>query len=114
MRIVLTTLKKVLFWSYERGSWQYDVMCVLILLFIFSFPNRFLHTAQTMDASVNFEDPIFVSREEVGQLDFARMDEVIADHLARKYGREVKIARTEPHVDSSGNVTGYLAWGRKE
>ncbi|HJQ67917.1 MAG TPA: hypothetical protein VKA70_03035 [Blastocatellia bacterium] len=114
MRIILSTLKKVLFWSYERGSWQYDVMCVLILLFIFAFPNRFLHTAKTMDAGVSFQEPIFVSREEVGQIDSARLDEVIGEHLARKYGQAVKIERTEPHVDSSGNVTGYLAWGRKE
>lgn len=114
MRVVLLTLKKVLFWSYERGSWQYDVMCVLILLFIFAFPNRFLHTAQTTDASAGFEEPIFVSRDEVGQIDSAKVDEVIAEHLARKYGHAVKIERTEPHVDSSGKVTGYLAWGRKE
>jgi len=114
LRILLTTLKKVLFWSYERGSWQYDVMCVLILLFIFAFPNRFLHTAQTMDASVAYQEPIFVSREEVGQFDPARMDEVIAERLSEKYGHTVTILRTEPHVDSSGNVTGYLAWRRKE
>ena len=114
MRIVLTTLKKVLFWSYERGSWQYDLMCVLILLFIFAFPNKFLHTAQTMDASISFEAPVFVSREEVGRVDSASVDEVIAGHLARKYGHAVKVERTEPHVDSSNNVSGYLVWGRKE
>jgi hypothetical protein len=114
MRIILSTLKKVLFWSYERGSWQYDVMCVLILLFIFSFPNRFLHTPEPANAGVTHQEAIFVSLEEVGQIDSARADEIIAEHLSRKYGREVRILRTEPHVDSSGNVTGYLAWGRKE
>jgi hypothetical protein len=40
LKIILTTLKKILFWSYERGSWQYDIMCVLILAFIFLSPNR--------------------------------------------------------------------------
>ena len=114
MRLVLTTLKKVLFWSYDRGSWQYDVMCVLILLFIFAFPNRFLHNAQTMDAGVAFPNPVFVSREEVGQPDPAKAGEVIAEHLARKYGHAVTILKTEPHVDSSNNVSGYLVWGRKD
>jgi outer membrane lipoprotein-sorting protein len=39
LKIVFTTLKKILFWSYDRGTWQYDVMCVLILAFIFLTPN---------------------------------------------------------------------------
>lgn len=114
MRLVFSTLKKVLFWSYERGSWQYDVMCVLILLFIFAVPNRVLHSAQATDAKVALANPIYVSREEVGQVDPARVNEVIAERLSQKYGHNVTIMRTEPHVDSSGNVTGYLAWERKD
>ncbi len=30
-----TILRRALFWSYQRGSWQYDVIVVLILAFIF-------------------------------------------------------------------------------
>lgn len=47
MKIILTTLKKILFWSYERGSWQYDIMCVLILAFIFLSPNRWFQSQNT-------------------------------------------------------------------
>jgi hypothetical protein len=39
MKLIFTALKKILFWSYERGTWQYDVLCVLILAFIFLAPN---------------------------------------------------------------------------
>ena len=28
-------LRRSIFWSYERGSWQYDVIVILILAFIF-------------------------------------------------------------------------------
>jgi hypothetical protein len=28
----------VLFWRYPRGSWQYDILCLLILAFIFLTP----------------------------------------------------------------------------
>ena len=34
-------LKKYLFWTYERGSFHYDVMVTLILLFIFVSPRFF-------------------------------------------------------------------------
>ena len=51
MKLLLTTLKKFLFWSYERGSWQYDVMCVVILAFIFFAPNSVFHNRQSADAN---------------------------------------------------------------
>ena len=31
-------LLRSIFWSYERGSWQYDVICAAILAFIFLTP----------------------------------------------------------------------------
>ncbi|HUZ47259.1 MAG TPA: hypothetical protein VMW54_11545 [Terriglobia bacterium] len=34
---------RAIFWSYERGSWQYDVIVVVILAFIFLTPARWFH-----------------------------------------------------------------------
>ncbi len=38
----MSTIKKaagkILAWSYERGTIQYDIMCALILAFIFLIP----------------------------------------------------------------------------
>ena len=31
-------LKKIILWRYERGTWQYDVFCLLIIAFIFITP----------------------------------------------------------------------------
>lgn len=31
-------VKKIVFWNYGRNSWQYDVLCALILAFIFLTP----------------------------------------------------------------------------
>ena len=50
MKLILITLKKTLFWSYERSSWQYDVLCVLILAFIFFTPNYLFHKDTTTTA----------------------------------------------------------------
>lgn len=33
-----TLLKDIIFWKYERASWQWDVLCLLILAFIFLTP----------------------------------------------------------------------------
>lgn len=42
MRGLLTTLKKIFFWNYERNTWQWDVLCVVILIFIFLTPKSWL------------------------------------------------------------------------
>lgn len=34
----MNLLKKIILWRYERGSWQYDVLCLLIIAFIFLTP----------------------------------------------------------------------------
>ena len=31
-------ISRVLFWTYPRGSWQYDLLCIMILSFIFFTP----------------------------------------------------------------------------
>lgn len=38
MRGLFTTLKKIFFWNYERNTWQWDLLCVVILIFIFLTP----------------------------------------------------------------------------
>jgi len=46
MSFVSTTAKKIAFWTYPRTSWQWDVLCVLILVFIFLTPKSwFANTA---------------------------------------------------------------------
>ena len=97
MKLILTTLKKTLFWSYERGSWQYDVMCVLILAFIFFVPSSLFHK------------PITVRSEEVGPVSNVGIEQQIADHLARRYGHPVAISRIERVEERPGEVK-FLIW----
>jgi hypothetical protein len=35
---LLKGFSRVVFWRYPRGSWQYDILCGLILVFIFLTP----------------------------------------------------------------------------
>jgi hypothetical protein len=34
----LAAIARVIFWRFRRGSWQYDILCGLILVFIFLTP----------------------------------------------------------------------------
>jgi hypothetical protein len=41
MKPFLIAVKNVLLWSHERGSWQYDILCLLIVATIFVVPSRY-------------------------------------------------------------------------
>jgi hypothetical protein len=42
MRTLWRALVRVVFWSYERGTWQYDIAVGAIVLFVLFSP-RFIH-----------------------------------------------------------------------
>ena len=103
MGIIVSALKKFLFWSYDRGSWQYDVLCGVILAFIFFGPNSVFHSADGSNAA-----PVFVGREEVGAIETDLFDQTLSDFFSRKYNRKVKASNIEPMLDREGNLKGYL------
>lgn len=37
-----------IFWTYQRGSWQYDIICAVILAFIFLTPASWFHDRPTL------------------------------------------------------------------
>jgi hypothetical protein len=44
-KLVIT---RTVFWSYERGSWQYDLLVLAILLFIFLMPRGWFNDRPTL------------------------------------------------------------------
>jgi len=43
MRKLWQILSKTFFWSYERGTWQYDAAVILIVVFVLATPRRWFH-----------------------------------------------------------------------
>ena len=46
MRTIWRTIVRVVFWSYERGTWQYDIAVVGIVLFVLFSPMIIHYTDQ--------------------------------------------------------------------
>jgi hypothetical protein len=42
---------RIFFWSYERGSWQYDLAVIAILIFVLLTPGRWFHDQPTREIS---------------------------------------------------------------
>ena len=36
----MKTIGRIIYWRHKRGSWQYDILCALILGFIFLTPHE--------------------------------------------------------------------------
>ena len=41
-------MKDIIAWKYERASWQWDVLCLLILAFIFLTPKEWFERRETI------------------------------------------------------------------
>src|SRR5579864_6183452 len=48
---VKLVVSRTIFWTYERGSWQYDIICAVILAFIFLTPRAWFHDRPTLELS---------------------------------------------------------------
>ena len=99
---LLTILKKIWYWSYERGSWQYDVMCVAILGFIFLIPARV------------FDDPEARPRREGALKETLLPADTVVDASIEGLSAAVgaPVSRVEVVRESDGRVSAYKVWSR--
>lgn len=44
----MNIIKDIVAWKYERASWQWDVLCLLILAFIFLTPKSWFERRETL------------------------------------------------------------------
>ena len=77
MRGLFTTLKKIFFWNYARNTWQWDLLCVVILIFIFLTPKSWFTTGELAQntvhqspvaATVVLSPEVVVNEEDKGQI----------------------------------------------
>jgi len=121
MHRVWRTIKGYVFWTYERGSFHYDVMVSLILIFIFVGP----HVINFKDQPTEFlPGGIKVTSNgaqgRIYQVDAAQVDaqdeamvRVNFERLLRPVAGAVRIERIEAVRDKSGHIVAYRAWARK-
>jgi len=53
VRGLFTTLKKIFFWNYARNTWQWDLLCVVILIFIFLTPKGWFTSGERAQNTVH-------------------------------------------------------------
>jgi len=116
-------LNRIFFWSYERGTWQYDVAVILIVLFVLATPTRWFHDQPQVGMPVNSAQVELLSKS--GETEIYKVDaRVLAppertpalqndlhnalqkSNPALNDGR-FSIGKIEPIRDESGTVIAY-------
>jgi len=92
--------KKIVFWNYPRTSWQWDVLCVLILVFIFLTPKSWFQNSE-----FRRQRTVLLPVEVVG----AQADRGTLERRARELaGRpEGQIKPPREIRDGAGKLIGY-------
>jgi hypothetical protein len=123
MSRIWRTLKGYLFWTYERGSFHYDVMVTLILIFIFAGPH-FINFKDQPAENLSHRSGVYITpdgnRGFVCQVEAAEVDAqdegMVRSNLLnqiRPTTGPVTMERMEAVRDSSGHIVAYRAWVRK-
>jgi hypothetical protein len=117
------------FWTYERGSFQFDVMVTLILIFLFvsphviDFRDRPVETVALQGSEVLVKEAgssggnsrfVFQIRADqqggpqARQTDDERRAAIL--RVIEPISGEVTLERYEPVLDAHGKVVAYNAW----
>ena len=122
MNRIWQTIRSYIWWTHDRGSFHYDVMVTLILVFIFVAP-RFIdfkdqpagnlpHRLQsvTMDGRQETVYEVEASQVDAQDEDMVRVN---FQRALRPIAGSVLIDHVEAVRDDSGHIVAYRAWVRK-
>ena len=110
------------FWTYERGSWQYDIMCALIVIFILLTPR---HWFQDRPREYPSGAPVALVRQEKSQTIYQLRADLLektndlslkegAERVLRSFtGKTLEVTHIEKRVDSHGQVSSYAVWAHE-
>jgi hypothetical protein len=101
-------LRKLFFWNYARNTWQWDVLCVVILIFIFLTPKSWFENGERRALSMH-QNPVastvLVGAELVENADDrAQVEQVIRTVTNRP---NVQVVNVRPVVGTDGKTRAY-------
>jgi hypothetical protein len=100
MRGLLTILKKLFFWNYERNTWQWDVLCVVILIFIFLSPKEWFQGSERARSTMH-QTLVFAPEVIVNEADKAQIQERVKGLMGRN---DVEVLDVRKVVGSDGRT----------
>ena len=105
---MLSGLRKLFFWNYARNTWQWDVLCVVILIFIFLTPKSWFENGERRALSAH-QNPVastmLVGAELITNAeDRGQVEQVIRTLTNRPRAQVLKLRSVK---DSEGKIRAY-------
>jgi hypothetical protein len=91
MRSLWQGLVRIIFWPYERMSWPYDLVVVLIVLFVLATPRNWFHD-QPQSSALASSSVQMVSEDSAAQTQTYRVD-------AKLLAPEKRTAKSTPELE---------------
>ena len=100
-------LKNILLWRYGRSTWQYDVLCVLILIFVFLTPVRWFERGEPRSTAMHRSPvtSVIVAASAVGGGDLKSSLEKQVQSLTGR--ANVRISDVRTVRDAEGRAISY-------
>ncbi|HEY7334093.1 MAG TPA: hypothetical protein VH639_04355 [Bryobacteraceae bacterium] len=114
----MRALTRFLFWDYKRASWQYDVMCAIILGFIFLTP-RDVFRDQPKAANVEMLPAeqgmalFWIAPELLDGVSPQNRVATASTLVSSRYKTRQTVTRVEPILDGEMDITGYMAYAQR-
>ena len=105
-----------IFWSYRRGSWQYDIIVALILAFVFLVPRSAFNDRPSETVVLEIENPsegtrvFWIDPGALGRADPGWAESSLQGLLPTEGDETLRIVKTEPSYDAAGNVRAYFVY----
>lgn len=110
MRNILKFFRNVVLWNYRRTSWQYDVLCLLILAFVFLTPKSWFDGGELRHQGThqNTRSPAVVLPIADGALSAEADMNEIENRARRVLNRpDARVETVRARRDASGRIVAY-------
>ena len=113
-------LRPTVLWSHRRGSWQYDIICVLILAFIFLTPRAFFGDQPRPPIAAEIEPlgdaaqtlVFVVDADLIEQTPAAELNPRLERMLSKRKGQPLSIVDVQKAPSRNDAMRSYLVYAR--
>jgi hypothetical protein len=115
---VTSVLKRVIFWDFPRASWQYDVIVVAILAFIFLTPREIFKDQPKAQSVVLVQtdtpgvEVFYLEPKQLMVVTESERFQQVSQMLAKRDGKKLQLYKLTPLLDAEKEVTGFMAYTR--
>lgn len=101
-------LRKLIFWNYERNTWQWDVLCVVILIFIFLTPKGWFQNGERRGFRAHQNSAVTTLPVGPEVVDNSRDRSQLEQRVRAFTGRpDAQVLEVRAVVDKDGKTRGY-------